>query len=66
MKTDAKILEDSCGLTFCEIEATIKITDGYQFSDSLLDPNSTEHQDLSGKLIKEVGGSMITFKFMNH
>ena len=55
VKPDAKISEDSCGLTFCEIETTIKITDGYQFSDNLLDPNSTEYQDLSGKLIKEVG-----------
>ena len=48
--------EDSCGLTFCKIETTIKIVNGAQFSDNLLNPNSTEYQDLSEKLRKEVSG----------
>ena len=51
--------------TITEIETTIKIVNGAQFSDNLLNPKSTEYQDLSGKLIKEVSGCMITFKFMN-
>ena len=43
----------SCGPE-CKLAATIKIADGYEWSNSLLDPNTFEWQDLADKIKREV------------
>merc|ERR1712008_351846 len=44
----------SCGPE-CKLAATIKIADGYEWSNSLLDPNTFEWQDLADKIKRELG-----------
>ena len=43
----------SCGVD-CRLAATVKIVNGAEWSNSLLDPNTFEWQDLADKVKREV------------
>ena len=43
----------SCGVD-CRLAATVKIVEGAEWTNSLLDPNTFEWQDLADKIKREV------------
>jgi hypothetical protein len=47
------------------LAATIKITEGAEWSNSLLDPNTFEWQDLADKIKREVKKHNTTFQKKN-
>ena len=44
----------SCLDNICQIDGSIRIIEGYEFSDKLLDPNSVEYKDLKQMIEEEV------------
>ena len=44
----------SCLDNICQIDGSIRITEGYEFSDKLLNPNSVEYKELSRMIVEEV------------
>ena len=44
----------SCLDNICQIDGSIRITEGYEFSDKLLNPNSVEYKELSRTIQEEV------------
>ena len=44
----------SCLDNICQIDGSIRITEGYEFSEKLLNPNSVEYKDLKQMIEEEV------------
>ena len=44
----------SCLDNICQIDGSIRITEGYEFSEKLLNPNSFEYKDLKQMIEEEV------------
>ena len=48
-------MTNTCGIGSCQLDGTIRITHGLNFTNSLLDSDSTDFIDLKNKLEREVG-----------
>ena len=44
----------SCLDNICQIDGSIRIIEGYEFSEKLLNPNSVEYKELSRMIVEEV------------